>query len=127
MGMTKLSLTLTFSGFIQLFKKSKLTHFRCLGMGKLGVFATCLMMVVLLQVLTVDQTSANNELEDNVLRDFYEYLMQREAVEAGSHQLERRARPYQSLRLRFGKRSASDVVGTKPLVVLYYPCLAPTS
>merc|ERR1712080_670060 len=94
------SLTLTFSGFIQLFKKSKLTHFRRLGMGKLGVFATCLMMVVLLQVLTVDQTSANNELEDNVLRDFYEYLMQREAVEAGSHQLERRARPYQSAKVR---------------------------
>jgi len=79
-------------------------------MGALGVCKYLLVLVVLVQVLTIDTASSNSpaDLEENVLRDFYEYLMQREALEAGNHQVDRRARPYQSLRLRFGKRSAEN-------------------
>jgi len=78
-------------------------------METFGVLRVCLLVVVVMQIVSSAEATPKNppslDVNEDVVRDFYDYLIQREAIASGQFPVQRRARPYQSLRLRFGKRS----------------------
>ncbi|GJQ86268.1 putative regulation of response to extracellular stimulus [Trypoxylus dichotomus] len=77
--------------------------------------AALCVMVIVAEVATAVPTYADYE---NSIRDLYELLLQKEALEdrLGAHQVTRKSNRTPSLRLRFGRRSDPNMLASPYLL-----------